>query len=392
MPLNFFRVFSIIFGFCAAIFWSAFAAQAQQESQSRTEQTRRDANAGTVRILTAGVDSGNLIHEIATTLNRTGSLRVLPVLGDGGVQNINDILYLRGIDMGVVRFDMLDLLSTQKTYGEIEKRVRYVAKLFDEEIHLVARRNISDITQLSGLRVNFGDPGSGTFERADRIFKAFGVSVIPVAYDSRKAIELVASGEIAATLHVGAKPSPIIQQIDPADGLHLLSIPASNEFNSVYGQSSFQRSDYPNLIREGQSLNTISVGSILVVYRWNKPNERSEKVDNFVRAFFNGLEQLQQSYRHPKWREVALLADVPGWRRTQVARDLVSSRVAQQSADDKLVISAAAKPLRQQFERFLDTISREAATPEKPPEKQESGEQLENLLTDFLRWRQQQTQ
>ncbi len=399
--LNFFNVFSVIFGIFVAIVCSGFAAQAQQESQSqpaqqenqsRSEQNRRDINAGTVRILTAGVDSGNLIHEIATTLNKTGSLRVLPVLGDGGVQNINDILYLRGIDMGVVRFDMLDLLSTQKTYGEIEKRVRYVAKLFDEEIHLIARRNISDITQLSGLRVNFGDPGSGTFERADRIFKAFGVSVVPVSHDSRKAIGMVASGEIAATLHVGAKPSPIIRQIDPADGLHLLSIPASNDFGNVYSQSSFQRSDYPNLIREGDTLSTISVGSILVVYRWNKPNERSAKVDNFVRAFFDGLEELQQSYRHPKWKEVALSAEVPGWRRTEVASNLASSQVAQQSADDKLVISAAAKPLRQQFERFLDTINRDSAAPEKPPEKQESGEQLENLLTDFLRWRQQQTQ
>ena len=392
MPLNFFRVFSVVFGFCAAFFWSGFAAQAQQETQSRTEQTRRDANAGTVRILTAGLDSANLIHEIATTLNRTGSLRVLPVLGDGGVQNINDILYLRGIDMGVVRYDMLNLLSTQKTYGEIEKRVRYVAKLFDEEIHLVARRNINDITQLSGLRVNFGDPGSGTFERADRIFKAFGVSVIPVAYDSSKAIELVASGEIAATLHVGAKPSPIIRQINPSSGLHLLPIPASNEFRGVYNSSTIQRNDYPNLVQDGQVLNTISVGSILVVYRWNKPNERSEKVDNFVRAFFAGIKELQQPFRHPKWKEVALLSDVPGWRRTQVARNLVSTTVAEQSNDDKLVISAAAKPLRQQFERFLDTISRESSAPQKPQAKKESGEQLENLLTDFLRWRQQQTQ
>lgn len=396
MPLNFIILLPLILGVITATLWTSLPAQAQQDSQrsSKTAQSVRDANAGTVRILTTGVGSAHLVQEIAKTLNKTGSLRVLPVLGDGGVQNINDVLYLRGIDMALVREDMLNLLRSQRTYGQIEKRIRYIAKLFDEEIHLVTRRNITDMSQLSGLQVNFGDPGSGTFERADRIFKAFGISVVPVSYDTQKAIELVASGEIAATLHVGAKPSPVIRQIDSSANLRLLPIPATADMSLSYGASTLQKEDYPNLIADGQSLETVSVGSILIVYRWNKPNERSIKVDNFVRTFFSQIEQIQQPYRHPKWQDIALLSDVAGWRRLKIASNLASTQIARKRAEDQLVISAAARPLRKQFERFLDTINREQAAP--PPVQEEktdgSGEQLENLLTDFLRWRQEQTQ
>ncbi len=46
-------------------------------------------------------------------------------------------------------------------------------------------------------------------------------------------------------------------------------------------------------------------------------------------AFFNKFDQFQQPPRHPKWREVNLTAEVPGWTRFQPAQDwLVSQTTA----------------------------------------------------------------
>ena len=297
----------VLLGLALALMWPGNAVRAQE-----AEQLRNEANAGTVRVLAAGVDTAHMLHELAATLNKTGSLRILPIMGGGGIQNVIDTLYLRGIDMALVRYDMLDLLRAQKTYGTIEKRIRYVTKLFDEEIHVVARREITSVEQLAGLRVNYGDPGSGTFERADRIFRTLGVGAIPVSYSTSQALEKVRSGEIAATVHVGPRPSPFVRQFDADDGVHLLAVPLISGLEDLYKRASLDHKDYPDLIPQGQSISTLSVETFLAVYNWPKKNERSIKVDTFVTTFFDRLAEVQQPDRHPKWREVALLTEVKG--------------------------------------------------------------------------------
>ena len=380
-----------LLGVVMTLVWCANAAQAQQ-----VEQLRRDANAGTVRVLAAGVDTAHMLHELAGALNKTGSLRILPILGDGGVQNVNDILYLRGIDMGLVRYDMLDLMRSQKTFGTIEKRIRYVAKLFDEEIHLIARSDISDIRQLAGRRVNYGDPGGGTFERTDRIFRALGIAAVPVSYSTSQAIEKVRAGEIAATVHVGPKPSPLVRQLETAEGVTLLPVPPVPGLEGLYKPTAFGHTDYPDLVPRGQTRETVSVETVLAVYRWEKPNERSEKVDAFVKTFFDRLEEVQEPGRHPKWREIALLADVPGWRRIKVAEEWVSTKLANQSIQREQPTAQVAKPLRRQFEAFMTHLRQtQLAQAQQQARAQPTGssdEQLENLFTNFLRWRQEQTE
>ena len=391
----------VLLGFALAMMCPGNAVRAQE-----AEQLRNEANAGTVRVLAAGVDTAHMLHELAATLNKTGSLRILPIMGGGGIQNIIDTLYLQGIDMALVRYDMLDLLRAQKTYGTIEKRIRYVTKLFDEEIHVVARREINSIEQLAGLRVNYGDPGSGTFERADRIFRTLGVAAIPVSYSTSQALEKVRSGEIAATVHVGPRPSPFVRQFDSDDGVRLLSVPLISGLEDLYRRATLDHKDYPDLIAQGQSVSTLSVETFLAVYNWRKKNERSIKVDTFVTTFFDRLAEVQQPDRHPKWREVALLTEVPGWRRLKVAQDWVVANADKQRVQSEQATAAVAKPLKRQFEAFLSYLrqskvreQQRQAQPEPQPASGENraptagaNQQLEELFTDFLRWREQKTQ
>ena len=379
-----------LIGCVLAIAWPQASGSAREG-----EDIRREANAGTVRVLAAGVDTANLLHELAATLNKTGSLRILPIMGDGGVQNVHDILYLRGIDMGLVRYDVLDQLRTQKIFGTIQKRIRYVTKLFDEEVHVIARGNISSIEQLSGQRVNYGDPGGGAFERSDRIFRSLGIKPVPVSYSTSQAIEKVRSGEIAATVHVGPSPSPFVRQLEAGEGVRLLSVPFIPELKGLYSSSSLSHIDYPGLIPQGETRSTLSVETVLAVYSWEKPNERSEKVDNFVNAFFGRLGEFQQADGHPKWRDVSPLDDVPGWQRLKVASDWVTTRTAKLEVEKQQATAAVSKPLRRQFEAFMSYMHQQREVQERRQAQatavNSSNQRLEELFTNFLRWREEQT-
>jgi TRAP transporter TAXI family solute receptor len=376
------RLFVALFGICFAFLSLGLPAQGQQV----LEKTRRDSNAGTVRIMTSGVEGARMIDEIAFTVNEPGKMRVLPMIGDGGVQNVNDILFLRGIDMGVVHHDTLALLRKEQTFGTIEKQLRFITKLFDEEIHLISGSGINDISQLSGRKVNFGKAGSGTFARADRIFKALGVDVVPVNFDPTQGLEKVATGEIAAALYVAAKPSAILQQIASNSGLRVLPIPATGGLETAYRTSTLSQNDYPNLISDSKSVDTIAVESVLVGYLWSSPNERSGKIANFVTAFFERIGEIQKPYRSAKWQEIDVLADVPGWRRLQIAQDWVSTKFAEKRKIDELLVASSTDALEEQFTTFLATIEQGDSLKQvfrAPP----SEEKMEDLFRDFLQWR-----
>jgi len=381
------RLCSALLGACLALLSLGLPAQGQQF----LEKVRQDSNAGTVRILTSGVEGARMIDEIAFTVNETGQMRVLTMIGDGGVQNVNDILFLRGIDMGVVHHDTLALLRKEKTYGRIEKRLRFITKLFDEEIHLISRSRIENISQLAGRKVNFGRAGSGTYARAARIFKALEIEVVPVNFDPTQGLEKVATGEIAAAIYVAAKPSPILQTIAAGSGLRILSIPATGGLQTAYRKSTLSRTDYPNLMPDDKLVDTIAVESMLVAYLWSSPNERSGKIANFVTTFFDRIGEIQKPYRSAKWQEIDVLADVPGWRRLQIAQDWVSTKYAERRKQDELLVASSTDALEQQFTNFLDTIEQSGKLQQvfQEPEPEEN---MEDLFRDFMQWRNSQNQ
>src|SRR6202040_3475022 len=78
--------------------------------------------------------------------------------------------------------------------GQVDNKIVYIAKLFNEEVHLVARSNITSLTQLQGLKVNFDAKGSGTSYSMRDLFKAFGIEVEEVSMSQLEAFEKLKSG------------------------------------------------------------------------------------------------------------------------------------------------------------------------------------------------------
>ena len=75
------------------------------------------------------------------------NLRVLPIVGKGVAQNVKDVMYLRGVDMGITQANVLKYYARTGELGpNFIDQVVYVAKLFNEEVHIVVRPDVTDIS------------------------------------------------------------------------------------------------------------------------------------------------------------------------------------------------------------------------------------------------------
>jgi len=296
-----------------------FEARAQGEAPEPISHAewRLQTNAGTVRIVTKGLGCtcSAIASDMAHVLNKIGTLRVLPVLGRGSIQGMADVLYLYGIDLSIVQSDVLAYIKRNNIHTNIENRVRYVTKLYNSELHLVAGPDIKSVHDLKGKVVSYDVKGRGSFITAQNVFDGFGVKVKPVYLERDVAIEKVQKGEIAAAFVVTGKPAASMQKIKPIGGIHLIPIEFIPKLQKSYLPAKLSHTEYPNLIPKGQTLPTIAIGEVLAVYNWSSDNYRYKKLERFVGALFDNFQEFLKPIRHPKWKQVNLAATIPGWTR-----------------------------------------------------------------------------
>ena len=289
-------------------------------------QQRDAVNAGTVGIISGGITGTyvRIASDLSNALDSGYDNRVLVVLGKGSIRNLEDLLLLKGIDIAIVQSDVLDFYRTAGIYPNIDNRVRYITKLYNEEVHLLARSDIADIHALAGRKVNFGTEGSGTFMTSSVIFEALGIDVEATTFPEPIALEKLRSGEIDALVFVGGKPLNLVSQVASDENLKLLGVPLES-IGGAYLPATFESRDYPQLIADGTEVPTVAVGSVMAVYNWAPDHDRYRKVARFVTLFFDDFDTLLQEPYHPKWREVDLKAEVPGWQRFAPAEEWLAA-------------------------------------------------------------------
>jgi TRAP transporter TAXI family solute receptor len=302
----------------------ALARPALAQTATQNALTAR-ANAGTVGIIAGGIDGtyARIAADLAAVLDDGDNLRVLPILGKGSLQNISDIMLLRGIDIGIVQSDVLAYAQRQRLLPSVATLVQYIAKLYDEEVYILAGPDADRLEDLAGKPVDIDLIGSGTSMTASLLFEALGIPIQPRHDTQDLALERLKRGEIAALAYVAGKPARLFTGLPSMAGLKLLPVQPTPALFETYLPAVFQRADYPNLI-ERDSIDTIAVGAVMAVYAWPPGTERHRKVARFVEAFFARFPTFLQPPRHPKWREVNLAAQVPGWTRFGPAATLAS--------------------------------------------------------------------
>jgi uncharacterized protein len=336
------------------------------------EEKKRQANDIAVSVVVSGLSCtcarfAEDMRNVLNDLNPDG-IRILPVLGVGGLQNVNDVLFLKNIDMGVVDEDNLRLLKKKDPvlYANIEQRVQYITKLYNSEFHVLARDDIKSYDDLKGKKVNFNLKDSQTEVTADTVFNSLNIPVQRSYYDNDEAIKRLIAGDISAMIILTGAPQAALAKLKKEDGVHFLALDQESlpkhDLQGLFAEylpAEITHELYPNLVPEGTTVPTIANRALLVAYAWPENSDKYRKVAKFVDAFFSKIDQFNNSARHPKWREVNLAADMPGWIRYKPAADwLAAHRNQVVSANGADTTAGLSLPeLRQAFEKFMETYA-----------------------------------
>jgi uncharacterized protein len=322
-------------------------------------------NANTIAIIAGNLNATyvTIAYDLSAVLDNGDEFRVLPVVGKGGGQNIKDVRYLKGIDLGITQSNLLNAYRRSNEIGTIDDKIVYIAKLFNEEMHLVVRADsgITSIDQLAGKKVNFSDIGSGSQLSSRDIFDKLGIKVEEVNMGQADAIEKLKSGEIAATILIAGKPAAAMAKLQASEGFRALPVPYRKPLQADYLPATLSADDYPKLVDRAQPVETIAVGAVLIAYNWPEGSDRYRRTQLFVDNFFPKLAEFQKAPRHPKWKETNLSATLPGWNRFK-------------GADDWLKRQPQAQ--RDQFDRFVASKRPDASSADR-----------EQLFKDFMQWR-----
>jgi uncharacterized protein len=346
------------------------SARAQQESPPIIERMK----ANTVTIVTSSPSLGYASYgfDLAVALDQGDELRILPIMSLGAFQNIRDVRYLRSADLGFAQTNILGYFRRSGELGDLAGKIVYIAKLFNEEIHVIVRSDITSLEQLRGRKVNFSTPGSDTQLSARDIFQRFKIQVEEVNLWESDGLDKLKNGEIAAAVLSTGKPSDMVSHLKASDGYRILPIPWDHSMPSDYLPASLTHDDYPDLIAPGESIDTIATGTVLFAYNWPRTSDRYRRIDKFVKAFFSKLGELQKPPRHPKWRETNLAATIPGWKRFEGAEESVAAARTRQLSESE------------RNRLFEDFVRWSQAAANKPL----SGSERTRLFEDFLRWSQ----
>jgi TRAP transporter TAXI family solute receptor len=301
--------------------------------QVGSADTKKALNANTLTLI-SGTIGGTYVQfgaDLASVLDDNNELRVLPIIGRGSVQSVADILFLQGVDLGIVRADTLDYLEKKGFATGIKKQFVYVTKLYNEEMHVIASKSIRSLRDLDGRTVSVDLPNGGTFVTSLIVFERLGIRPNVVYIEQRIAMEKLRNGEIDAVIAVQGKPSKAISQFKD-DRFHLVPVDYAKPLQNDYLPATLTAADYPNLISGQEQVDTIAVPAVLAAYNWPPATDRARKLSLFVDAFFTKFPTFQNPPFHPKWKEVSLSAPLPGWQRAPAAQQWLKSHAVETSA------------------------------------------------------------
>jgi TRAP-type uncharacterized transport system substrate-binding protein len=338
---------------------------------------RNRVNEGTVTVITAPAGGATAVFgsDMARVLDDDATVRVLGVLGKGPVRNVTDILYLKSIDMGAVAADVPEFYKLQYDIPDITSNLRYIAKLYHNEIHIIAKRSIKSIFDLEGKRIV--SPTDVGYYSAKVIFSRLGINAtFDYRTDDARAIQKIIDGEADAYITSTGKVFQLARNIKNENrALHLVPIDYDSRLQDVYLPTSLSSEDYPNLLSPGETIDTIATSVLLVSFNWPENSERYNKVARFVDAFFSKIDEFRKPPRHPKWSEASISAVIPGWQRFKAADDwLIQHNMSPSTQANEI------QKLR--FNRFL--AEQGGATGEGAPNRDE-------LYRRFLEWQKQKT-
>jgi TRAP transporter TAXI family solute receptor len=255
------------------------------------------------------------------TLVKAQGLDLAVHTSKGSVENIHAVYDRPGVQMGIVQSDVLAFVSrvqTDPVLKRIASKTKMVFPLYNEEIHILARRGITDFDDLADRRVAIGREGSGTYLTTRLLFKISEVApreMVPI--DTDEALTELKAGRIDAMFYVAGHPVKLLtEKVTAEDGLAL--IPINNKgILEFYPSAEIPANTYP---WQAAPLRTAAVKAVLISFDFRRRD--CETIGRFAQLLSNNMDWLKKN-GHPKWKSVDLDFALKGWEQYDCVAKLV---------------------------------------------------------------------
>ena len=239
----------------------------------------------------------------------------------GSIENVYAVYQRPATQMGIVQSDVLAFVTRVQSdpmLKRIAKKTKLVFPLYDEEVHLLGRREVAEFDDLTDRRVAIGREGSGTYLTARLLFKVSEVTPKEtLLIDTDQALAELKAGRIDAMFYVAGAPVKLFtENVSEADGLALIPI-TNKSITEFYPRVEIPANTYPG---QPNPVSTVAVKAVLISFDFRRRD--CELVGQFAQTLSSNLAWLVKN-GHPKWKSVDLGAPLKGWEQY----DCVSQRL-----------------------------------------------------------------
>ena len=293
-------------------------------------------------------------QEIADKAKKVG-LEIVVRESEGSLDNIKLMISKENAAFAIVQSDVLSFLkrSNEPELKQVSKKLRLIFPFYNEEVHLFARKEIKQFSDLQGKRLVLGKQGSGNWLTSVNLLKITGVKPGESLYLSpADAVVAVLNEKADAMIYVAGKPVALFtklndlksdQQLAPLlDKVHFVPLDDPRILQE-YIPSTISSNDYSWF--SGQ-IPTVAVKSALVSFDFSGKNNnyfkmRCEQLSRLGQVVRDNIDVLKRD-GHPKWKEVDLEGQINIWQLDSCSRSGKSTPMSD-SIDKKLKCTLTGK-------------------------------------------------
>lgn len=272
------------------------------------------ANASALEMgITTGGKNGTYIQiasDISRLLKKDGvNLKVYT--SKGSLDNIDSVVEKDHIQFGIVQSDVLNFIkdSKDRKIERIANNIKNLFPLYNEEIHILAKKDIKSIQDLHGKVVSIGPSGSGTHLTSHLILKKIGVWPLKkIAFSAENALAALKAGSIDAMFYVSGYPVKLFSNAGIKSDYHLIPI-TDKDIKKYYVASTIPANTYP---WQKTPVNTVAIKAVLMSV--GAQSRYCQEAQKMTQAVYDNIDWLKTN-GHPKWNDVDLDYDLNQWER-----------------------------------------------------------------------------
>ena len=200
--------------------------------------------------------------------------------------------------------------------------MKLVFPLYNEEIHILGRKGITDFDDLADRRVAIGREGSGTYLTARILLKMADITPREmVLIDTDEALAELKAGRIDAMFYVAGYPVKLFtEKVAESDGLALVPI-LNKTVLEFYEQSEIPAKTYA---WQPSPVQTAAIKAVLVSFDFRRAD--CDYIGRFAQTVSKNMDWLITN-GHPKWKSVDLDYPLRGWEQYDCVRKYLGKPV-----------------------------------------------------------------